>query len=86
MEKPSKQQIKNARNRLHLTQTAFGELVDSKLRTVQSWESGDRNMPPLKWKIIQDILKRQNTSRMQPEGDQHDAGINKPKKKTGRPE
>jgi transcriptional regulator with XRE-family HTH domain len=38
------EEIKEARFTLGLTQEAFGELLGSKPRTVQSWESGDRNM------------------------------------------
>jgi len=38
------EEIKAVRISLELTQEAFGILLGAKLRTVQSWESGDRNM------------------------------------------
>ena len=38
-------EIKLARKTLNMSQTEFGEMLGAKLRTVQSWESGERNMP-----------------------------------------
>ncbi|MDI9256362.1 S24 family peptidase [Flavobacterium sedimenticola] len=38
------EEIKSIRIRLGMTQTEFGEMLGAKLRTVQSWENGDRNM------------------------------------------
>jgi DNA-binding transcriptional regulator YiaG len=37
-------EIREARTFLGLTQKAFGEMLHAKLRTVQAWEAGDRNM------------------------------------------
>ena len=56
---PRPAEITAARTELGITQTQFGQLVDTALRTVQAWEAGDRNMPALKWRIIQEELKRQ---------------------------
>ena len=36
--------IKRIRTNFHLTQTAFGKLLGVGLRTIQLWESGERNM------------------------------------------
>lgn len=38
------EEIKEARKTLGMTQTEFGEMLNSSLRTVQSWENGSRNM------------------------------------------
>ena len=38
-------EIREVRQALGLTQTAFGELLHAKLRTVQAWELGERQMP-----------------------------------------
>tara|TARA_Y100000114_G_C11587602_1_gene244135 strand:+ start:419 stop:610 length:192 start_codon:yes stop_codon:yes gene_type:complete len=52
MPNPTPTEIKQARLDAGLTQTEFGALVDSAMRTVQDWEAGKRNMPSTKWKII----------------------------------
>ncbi|WP_445454065.1 S24 family peptidase [Flavobacterium sp. 25HG05S-40] len=50
------QDIKAARKELDLTQEAFGELLHAKLRTVQSWEKGDRNMQEATALLLQQKL------------------------------
>lgn len=54
------QQIKNARFSLDLTQEAFGELLGVKLRTVQSWENGERNIKEGTVILLQQILSKHN--------------------------
>lgn len=51
-------QIKEARKMLGLTQTEFGEQIGVKLRTVQSWESGDRNISHSALIVLEDILEK----------------------------
>lgn len=58
MPSPTPAEIRELRTALGLTQAEFGELVDSARRTVEDWEAGRRNMPPLKFKVAQDKLKR----------------------------
>lgn len=58
----TKEQIKEARIKLNLTQEAFGELLGAKLRTVQSWESGDRNMKEGTILLLQQKLNAHNTA------------------------
>ena len=49
---PSKDDIKALRKSVKgLSQTKFGVLVDSCLRAVQKWESGETKMPGAKWKL-----------------------------------
>jgi len=50
---PTKEAIKAHRAATGLTQKAYGALVGAKVRTVQDWLSGARNMPPAKWELIQ---------------------------------
>ena len=38
------EEIKSIRTNLKMTQTEFGAMLGAKLRTVQSWENGDRNV------------------------------------------
>lgn len=52
-------QIREARLALGLTQTEFGILLHAKLRTVQDWEAGKRNMQP----ATKDLLRRIMTER-----------------------
>lgn len=47
------EEIINARIKLGLTKTAFGEMLGAKLRTVQSWEIGERNMPTVTAMLLQ---------------------------------
>ncbi len=44
--------IKAHRAASGLTQTAYGAIVGAKLRTVQDWESGRRNIPLAKWELM----------------------------------
>ncbi len=46
-------EIRSAREFAGLTQTQAGALVGAALRTWQSWESGERRMPPAKWELFQ---------------------------------
>ena len=48
---PTPADIKALRAHLGLTQTAFGEIGHSKLRTVQDWEGGKREMPLAIWEL-----------------------------------
>lgn len=50
-------EIREARAALGLTQTQFGELLHAKLRTVQDWEAGKRNMPRATWELFQIKVK-----------------------------
>ena len=53
-------QIKQARAALGLTQTKFGELLHAKLRTVQAWELGTRNMQAATVAILEIRLQAQH--------------------------
>ena len=48
---PTPEQIKAARTSAKLTQVQFGALLSAKVRTVEDWESGARNMPAAKWEL-----------------------------------
>ena len=48
---PTPTEIRAARASSGLTQTAAGALIGAKLRTWQDWESGARNMPPVKFEM-----------------------------------
>lgn len=48
---PTPEEIKALRTRLGLSQTAFGELVHAKLRTVQDWERGIAAMHTGLWEL-----------------------------------
>ena len=50
-EAPTPQQIVQLRYACGLTQTQFGELLHSKLRTVQHWEKGTAAMHPGLWEL-----------------------------------
>ncbi len=50
-------EIKVARKTLKMTQTTFGETLGASLRAVQSWESGDRNMPKSTEILLQQKLE-----------------------------
>ena len=49
---PSPPEILAARKAAHLTQTAAADLICSRMRTWQDWESGARNMPPAKFELF----------------------------------
>ena len=49
---PNGQAFRALRLSLGLSQTAAGEHLDAKLRTVQDWESGARNMPGAKLELF----------------------------------
>lgn len=49
---PTPQQIINARNNARITQTEAAEMVHSKLRTWQSWESGQSKMHQAIWELF----------------------------------
>lgn len=51
-------EIREARQVLGLTQKAFGEMLHAKLRTVQAWEAGDRNMTAATKEILERKVKR----------------------------
>ena len=48
---PTPTEIREARALSGLTQTAAALLIGAKLRTWQDWESGARNMPPVKFEM-----------------------------------
>ena len=56
-------QIKQARAALGLTQTKFGELLHAKLRTVQAWEAGTRNMQPITRELLERKLQEKKNGR-----------------------
>jgi|TARA_B110000902_G_scaffold68484_1_gene81216 DNA-binding transcriptional regulator YiaG len=52
--------IKRIRTNLHLTQTALGKLLGVGLRTVQLWESGERNMTKTTKKLLNELIPRES--------------------------
>lgn len=54
--------IISTRVSLGMTQTAFGEMLGAKLRTVQSWESGDRNMKEATAMLLRQKLDAHNSA------------------------
>ena len=58
---PTPEQIRALRKSLGMTQTQYGELVYSKLRTVQDWEGGLRTMHLSTWELLH-IKARQRAS------------------------
>ena len=54
--------IISARVSLGMTQTAFGEMLGAKLRTVQSWESGERNMKEATTILLRQKLDAHNSA------------------------
>ena len=56
-------QIKAARAALGLTQTKFGELLHAKLRTVQAWEAGTRNMQPITRELLETKLREKENGK-----------------------
>ena len=49
---PTKTEIRAARISAGLTQTEAGALVGAALRTWQSWEAADRQIPSAKWELF----------------------------------
>ena len=49
---PTPSDLKACRITAGLTQTEAGALVGAALRTWQSWEAGDRNIPIAKWELF----------------------------------
>jgi DNA-binding transcriptional regulator YiaG len=52
-----RQLLKDLRKRYGLTQPQVASITYSKLRSVQQWEAGNRNMPDLKWHILTEHVK-----------------------------
>jgi DNA (cytosine-5)-methyltransferase 1 len=52
MNKPTPQQIKQARKEAGLTQKQAGELVHVEVRTWQKWEYGERPMSAAVWELF----------------------------------
>jgi len=50
-EKPSAKHIQQLRHHLGMTQQEFADLLHSKWRTVQDWESGKSNMHLGLWEL-----------------------------------
>ena len=57
------EEIKQARAALGLTQTKFGELLHAKLRTVQAWEKGTRNMQPITRELLERKLQEKGNEK-----------------------
>lgn len=49
---PTPEQWRELRQRHGLTQTQAGNLVCTKLRTVQHWEEGKTRIPPMAWELL----------------------------------
>lgn len=49
---PTPEQWLDLRQQYGLTQAQAGELVCTPLRTVQAWESGERRIPPMAWRLF----------------------------------
>lgn len=58
IERPSREEITQARHAAGLSQSQAAALVHSTLRSWQHWESGSRNMPLAHWELF--TLKTQN--------------------------
>ena len=56
------EEIKRARVSLNMTQSQFGEMLGAKLRTVQSWEDGTRNMKEATVMLLEQKLNTHNTA------------------------
>jgi DNA-binding transcriptional regulator YiaG len=56
------EEIKRARVSLNMTQSQFGEMLGAKLRTVQSWEDGSRNMKEATVMLLEQKLNTHNTT------------------------
>ena len=54
--------IKRIRTNLHLTQTAFGKLLGVGIRTIQLWESGERNMTKTTKKLLNELILRDSNT------------------------
>ena len=54
--------IKRIRTNFHLTQTAFGKLLGVGLRTIQLWESGERNMTKTTIKLLNELILRDSNT------------------------
>ena len=52
--------IKRIRTNLHLTQTDLGKLLGVGIRTVQLWESGERNMTKTTNKLLNELILKEN--------------------------
>lgn len=55
-------EIKEIRKSLGLNQTEFGKIFGVTLRTVQNWESGNRNMSESAYKLLMTKLEREQSS------------------------
>lgn len=53
-------EIKNIRKQLRLNQTKFGQMLGVSMRAVQSWESGERNMPESTALLLNQIIEEQS--------------------------
>ena len=48
---PKPAEIAALREEMELTQTEFGRLLHTSMKTVQAWEAGTRRMPALAWEF-----------------------------------
>ena len=55
-------EIKKIRNSLGLNQSKFGKMLGVSMRAVQTWESGERNMPESTMLLLNKIIDTQNVS------------------------
>lgn len=58
MQSPTPPEVREARQRLGLTQTEAGAVIYASLRTWQDWEAGLRRMHPAFWDLFQRKTKR----------------------------
>ena len=49
---PTSDEWRQLRHEVGLTQKEMAYLVCTTERTIQRWESGDRKIPPMAWKLI----------------------------------
>lgn len=54
--------IKNLRDRYQLTRAQFSDLFCVPLRTVQSWELGDRSCPLYVFRMMEELLEHYRRS------------------------
>jgi putative transcriptional regulator len=51
----NRQEIKNIRAKLGVSQAVFAQLLSISVKTVQAWESGASNAPPLACRLLDEV-------------------------------